>query len=611
MQMRYSRGQSIHDACPVQIQASSFDDLVLALERDRSASKDGAAYICGPLAGDGRRCADNVQPVEYLAIDVDRIRADLFPALLVKIQHHNGVWWHTHSSTPRAPRIRILVALSRPAQRAECIHIGAALAHDLELQFGEDIRIDPSTFRPEQPVFVPPVNASLERLMGEVLDVDALLPDVSEIVQRASSGKAAEARNPGENIARGIDLHESLLKLVGAWASRGMRPDEIKCAAIGLLEQARRVRGARVDQVLGPELDRMIDGAVRKFRGEPEPSDLFLDVNTLAKRCDAVRWAVKHVIPTQSVGVIFGASGAFKSFIGLDYSLHRCYGMNWLGKKTRKGRVAYVAAEGGAGLYRRIQAWHQLRGMDLSKCPLLVCITPLTLPGAAQAIRNAVESVQGDPITDIIIDTMSQTYVGNENAADEVAIYFRTLAAEFVKEMGITAIVVHHSGHSATERPRGSSAIIANVDFVFGVFREETELLATMVCLKQKDGERIPDQKFDLSIHEIGKDEDGEPISSLAATHLDSTAKIVEKAKVELKSGRGGRLALFLDIVASGETSENFVRKAFYERLPADMEPEAKRQAYWRATKEASEKGLAAFMDGTIYLSSKVDGEAP
>src|SRR5574340_354360 len=70
--------------------------------------------------------------------------------------------------------------------------------------------------------------------------------------------------------------------------------------------------------------------------------------------------------------------------------------------------------------------------------------------------------------------------------------------------------VVHHSGHLATERPRGSSALRSNVDWMFGVFRDEKEMLATLVCDKQKDDEQFGDEVFALTRHELGRDADGD-----------------------------------------------------------------------------------------------------
>ena len=85
-------------------------------------------------------------------------------------------------------------------------------------------------------------------------------------------------------------------------------------------------------------------------KGADDPVRLLMDVTALDARHQAQRWAVKGVVPSNAVGMIFGASGAFKSFIALDYALHRAYGMTWCGRRTAKGTPIYIAAEGARGL---------------------------------------------------------------------------------------------------------------------------------------------------------------------------------------------------------------------------------------------------------------------
>jgi hypothetical protein len=119
-----------------------------------------------------------------------------------------------------------------------------------------------------------------------------------------------------------------------------------------------------------------------------------LTSSSCTQRAAGVRWAVKGVIPEQGVGFFYGASQAFKSFITLDYALHRAYGMKWLGRKTKQAVPVYLAAEGGAGLMRRIEAWHKARGMDWRKCPMRVVVVALTLRTQAKALREAIEAIR-------------------------------------------------------------------------------------------------------------------------------------------------------------------------------------------------------------------------
>ena len=324
---------------------------------------------------------------------------------------------------------------------------------------------------------------------------------------------------------------------------------------------------------------------------------LVLSVGELYERASAVRWAVKGLVPERSLGFVYGASGTFKSFLALDYALHRAYGIRWMGRRTRQAVPVYLAAEGGAGLMRRIEAWHKDRGMNWQDCPMKVVIVPLTLRTHARDLCAAIKATGVEP-GDLIVDTMSQTFTGNENSNDEVADFLRVLGNELRDALNCTVIVVHHSGHSSTERPRGASAIVANVDFVFGVFRDEKEMLCTLDFMKIKDGERPSEEQFQLARIELGFDEDGDTISSLSARHMADPEEVAEAMKREALAGRGGRHNLML-MLAKTCTTEKELRKAFYEDVGL-ADNDAKKHAFYRSRDWAVKHGHFEVVDGVI-----------
>lgn len=328
------------------------------------------------------------------------------------------------------------------------------------------------------------------------------------------------------------------------------------------------------------------------------PVGLLLTVGELHRKASAVRWAVKNVIPEHGLGFMFGASGAFKSFIALDYALHRAYGMKWMGRRTKQATPVYLAAEGGAGLMRRIEVWHQAKAMDWRKCPMRVVIVPLTLRTQASHLRDAILAA-GIDCGDLVVDTMSQTFTGNENSNDEVAEFLRVLGTNLRDSLGCTVTVVHHSGHSATERPRGASAIVSNVDFALGVFRDEKEMIATVEFVKVKDAERPPAQTFSLEIHELGKDEDGDAISSLCASHINNAEQLLAAFDVEAQAGRGGRTQRLLALVQNG-MEEKALRHVFYEDVVSGSDPDAKKKAFYRARDAAVSAGFIEIRQGFV-----------
>lgn len=321
-----------------------------------------------------------------------------------------------------------------------------------------------------------------------------------------------------------------------------------------------------------------------------------LTLEELREQSKSVRWLVKHVIPADALGILFGGSGTFKSFIAIDLAMHVAHGRKWLGKKTQQGAVVYVAAEGGSGLWPRIVAWHRANRLQWANLPIRVVPVAVDLLTDAARVMEAVEATGIKPSL-VVIDTLSQTFSGEENSAMEVSQYLREIGTWLRNTWQASVVVVHHTGHAATERPRGSSAIRANTDFMFGVFRDEEEMLATFECVKQKDGELGDDISFSVKVIELDHDEDGDPITSLVATSVTDQGEMLDIMRYEQQRGRGGKNQLFLDLALNG-MEEKKLRTVFYDALEGDADK--KRQAYHRARKWAVSNHLIEIVQGIV-----------
>lgn len=324
-----------------------------------------------------------------------------------------------------------------------------------------------------------------------------------------------------------------------------------------------------------------------------------LSLGQLREHSHAVSWLIKHVVPADSIGMLYGGSGTFKSFIALDAALHIAHGLPWMGRRTKHGQVLYIAAEGGAGLWARIVAWHRARRLQWSAIEDHFKIIPVAVNLTADAWR-VVEAAQSQAFAPIlvVVDTLSQTYAGEENSANEMAAYFRELGNRFRALWKCSVLMLHHTGHQATERPRGSSAIRANLDYMLGVFRDEKEMLATLTCAKQKDGDAFEDATFALSVHKLGEDEDGDTVTSLVARHLSSAEDLEEAMSVERNAGRGGSNQLLLSLLQNG-AKESDLRKAFRDQCGID-DTDSQRRAYNRAKSWLISNRFAEFSGGHV-----------
>jgi hypothetical protein len=285
---RFSRGRSVRDSEPEQRAAPTFAAFVDALDGDRAGtvkSDTNTPYFCGPLNGTGRRRAEGALPKPWTAIDLDGIKPEVLPDLRMYLARFSGCCWSTHSSRPDSPRERVVLELDRDATRDECIRLGDNLKAELDAAFPAALVVDVSTFRPEQPCYLPPAAVPIARFAGDPLKVDAYLaarPPAEP--PEAPQPSDREADDLLARLSRGDGLHDVLLALVGRMAAKGLDRATIDAAARGMLELARPARGARVDEVAGDELTRMVDGALAKYAPgvSAAPVDIFREMATPA-----------------------------------------------------------------------------------------------------------------------------------------------------------------------------------------------------------------------------------------------------------------------------------------------------------------------------------------
>jgi hypothetical protein len=332
---------------------------------------------------------------------------------------------------------------------------------------------------------------------------------------------------------------------------------------------------------------------------EPARTVQMLTIDEVRAASQSVKWLVKNTVPAESIGIMFGGSGTFKSFIALDMALHVAHGMEWLGKRTTRSTVLYLAAEGGSGLWHRIDAWHRFRGMTWDDIDFRIIPVSVDLAQDSMLLLEASNTLSITPKL-AIIDTLSQTFSGEENSATEVAAYLREIGATLRDSWQATVLILHHSGHSATERPRGSSAIRANSDFMLGVFRDADQMLATVECCKLKDGALWKDQNFQLTVEDLGQDADGDPITSLVARHIVNNTETIEIMQREASRGRSGNNQLLISLLQNG-CKEQDVRLAFYNAVEANN-ADSKRQYYYRALSWAKKNGFVEVVNGIILV---------
>lgn len=321
-------------------------------------------------------------------------------------------------------------------------------------------------------------------------------------------------------------------------------------------------------------------------------------------------YIVKGVLDEGETTTIFGASQTLKSFVALDMLLHVAAGMEWRGFKVKKTAVLVVLGEGAGSYPKRIYAWlksHSLFGMPKDVAPWLwVNPEPVDLHNAPEMIADLINEASeaiGEPVKLVLIDTLS-TNLGegaDENSTGHMAtIIARSQQAVRKATDGKGSLVfVHHSGHGAGDRERGSSTLAGNLDNRILVYRDGDNGLGeniTIQCRKRKDGELFDPFCLTYRVVNIGKDEDGDPITSLVLAKSDAEPiAVTGKPKAKRKKTMQNLFDEALGIARQlngGSVDQESVRTQFY--ILHDGDSDAKRKAFSRGWKGWSESAVKA-----------------
>lgn len=223
-----------------------------------------------------------------------------------------------------------------------------------------------------------------------------------------------------------------------------------------------------------------------------------------------LRWRVKGLLPETGIGAIYGPSGSGKSYLGIDLGVSVALGAAWFGHRTNACSVTYVMLEGEAGLRNRVQAWETYNSKPIPP-GFRAMAQPFELARQEQVKELGAMLPKGGVV---IIDTLNRAAPGlDENSSQDMG----QVIAGMKRLQEITSglvLVVHHTGKDASKGLRGHSSLLAALDGAI-----EVERSATSRCwsaAKVKDGEDGTQVPFKLHIIDLGRDGDGDAITSCA-----------------------------------------------------------------------------------------------
>lgn len=230
-------------------------------------------------------------------------------------------------------------------------------------------------------------------------------------------------------------------------------------------------------------------------------------------------YLIKGWLKMPSESWLIGAPGSRKSFVALSMAADVAAGHPWQGIRTRQGKVVIIAAEGAAGLGGRINAWERETGRRMSE-DVHILPRPVQASNAAawSVLIKACERIQ--PAL-IIVDTQARVTVGlKENDATDLGIYIAAASA-LKAASGACVLTIHHTGRNGQDA-RGTSAMDGAQDSELKVVALPEPLRGELRHEKQKDLEEGAPLPLVFAVHQVGVDEDGDPVTSLALRDMDA-----------------------------------------------------------------------------------------
>ncbi len=320
------------------------------------------------------------------------------------------------------------------------------------------------------------------------------------------------------------------------------------------------------------------------------------------------QWLVKGVLPASRDPVIlFGASGAGKSFIALDVALSVARGTPWREHRVKQGRVCYVAAEGGSGILKRVKAYCDWHNLDMAALPFdVVTAAPNILD--SDDVSELVKTIATfGPYTLVVIDTFAQVTPGaNENAGEDMGRALANIKA-VQDATGATICVVHHAGKDLQRGSRGWSGLKAAAEAQIEVLRDEDSGARQIHIEKMKDGEDGARYGFKLEVVQVGVDEDGDAVTSCVALPAETPQPVSKEDRKGIK--RRGRIQNHvLEVMALIDPSQSSIRRDDLIKMAVDMLPEpdegqrdTRRQHVARAIEDLSRE-----KDGPLKLINNI-----
>ena len=178
-------------------------------------------------------------------------------------------------------------------------------------------------------------------------------------------------------------------------------------------------------------------------------------------RLQTPKFLIEGLLHENTVAMIVGASGSYKSTLAIDLAVCLQHGLHWQSKVTRQCNVAILNHEDGGGFKTRYVAALEHYKVDDPQVYWDSEVPNLMDSGQVDVLIAAMKAAK---IEVVVIDTLAHAITGaEENSAKDMGEVFKNIR-KIQHKLKATIVVVHHTGKDSSRGARGSSALKAAID---------------------------------------------------------------------------------------------------------------------------------------------------
>jgi hypothetical protein len=278
-------------------------------------------------------------------------------------------------------------------------------------------------------------------------------------------------------------------------------------------------------------------------------------------------YLLKGVISPAEISLLVGAKNARKTFT----ALHVGYGLaqGWpciFGRRVKQTSTLYMIAEGEAGIGKRVKALVSRYGRcDDAFHVIAQPIDLLRSDATAGDLHDVIAAVRLYGVGMVVVDTVSRAMMGgDENGPADMG----TLAANLNilrHETGAHVMGVHHGTQADGTKSRGHSSLPFSVDAILQTEWSEEQATGTVTVGFCRDDAIGRLGAFRTEVVTLGKDADGDPITTLVVSECDQDDAPMQP--IEHKVSPGIRLfhRALLDAIAIAGTAPGETTRIAWE----------------------------------------------